>query len=135
MITLSLPYPVSANRYWRSYRSGARAITTLSAEAQAYKTEVGWLAKAAGIKTPYGGRVTVEMTLYPALPKGWKALAKNSADWHWNVRCIDLDNSIKVTIDALNKIAYNDDKQISRIVAERGMPDGEARMIVNIIEI
>jgi len=36
---LSLPYPVSANRYWRSFRAGSRAVVTVSAEAKVYKRE------------------------------------------------------------------------------------------------
>ena len=64
-ITLVLPWPVSANRYWRSFvpRGHQRAIVTLSDEAKAYKQEVGWLAKAAGVKSPFQGRVAVSLKL------------------------------------------------------------------------
>ena len=50
MITLTLPYPVSANVYWRSFvpRGHSRAIVTLSDEAKAYKAAVGKLVREAG---------------------------------------------------------------------------------------
>ena len=46
MIELTLPYPVSANRYWRTvWPNGARCpVTTVSAQARAYKTQVRRLA-------------------------------------------------------------------------------------------
>lgn len=63
---LVLPYPVSANRYWRTIvakrkadagpMAKARALTFVSDEAKAYKQEVGWKAKAAGMRMPMRGR-------------------------------------------------------------------------------
>jgi len=38
------------------------------------------------------------------------------------VRCMDLDNCLKVAIDALQGIAYTNDSQIMRIVAQKGQP-------------
>jgi hypothetical protein len=60
-IRLTLPYPVSANRYWRSFvpRGHKRAIVTLSDEAKSYKSQVGWMCKQAGIRKPITGRVHV----------------------------------------------------------------------------
>lgn len=43
-MTITLPMPVSANRYWRTFRG--RMV--VSAEAKAYKEQAGWLARAAG---------------------------------------------------------------------------------------
>jgi crossover junction endodeoxyribonuclease RusA len=113
-----LPYPVSANRYWRSFavkRRGANrhsAIVALSDEARSYKSECAWIAKAAGAK-PLSGTVELRITLVPA-----------------NRVCMDLDNALKVTIDALKGIVYEDDAQVYRIVAERLAPDGKARLEV-----
>ena len=49
MIELTLPYPISANRYWRTYlpRGCAAPVTTVSPEARAYQDRVrraarGW---------------------------------------------------------------------------------------------
>lgn len=72
-VTLVLPYPISANRYWRTYmpRGFKAPVTTISKEAKDYKAEVGWLAKAAGIRKPIPGRVAVSYVLYPERPQDW----------------------------------------------------------------
>lgn len=135
MIELTLPYPLSANRYWRSFvpRGHARAIVTLSDEAKAYKQEIGWLAKKAGIRTPLAGRVAIEIRLYPKRPQDWERRArKNPLAWDDDVQCIDLDNANKVLLDSLKGIAIEDDRWVRRIVAERMEPDGEARVVVTI---
>ena len=121
---LILPYPVSANRYWRTVvaqrRDGPkkpRALTFVSEEAKAYKAECGWRAKAAGCRVPAQGAVELRITLIP----------KNRV-------CMDLDNALKVTIDALKGIVYADDAQVYRIVAERRDPDpAGARLEVEIL--
>jgi crossover junction endodeoxyribonuclease RusA len=134
-ITLTLPYPVSANRYWRTYMpKGFKApVTTLSAEAKAYKSEVGWLARAAGIRSPLLGRVAVAYTLYPNRPQDWqKRMRRDGASWDDTVQCIDLDNAQKVLMDALKGIVFEDDRWVRRITAERAEPDGEARLVVTV---
>jgi crossover junction endodeoxyribonuclease RusA len=50
--------------------------------------------------------------------------------------CMDLDNALKVTIDALKTIVYADDAQVYRIIAERAEPDPSgARLEVEAAEI
>lgn len=134
-IELVLPYPLSANRYWRTYMpKGFKApVTVCSSEAKAYKQQVGWLAKAAGIRQPITGRVAVSYTLYPKRPQDWaKRAAKDPAAWDDGVLCIDLDNAQKVLFDALKGVVIEDDKWVRRIEAERAEPDGEARLVVRI---
>lgn len=48
---------------------------------------------------------------------------------------MDLDNALKVSIDALKGIVFADDSQVYRIVAERADPDpaGGARLEVEIL--
>lgn len=135
MITLTLPYPLSANRYWRSFvpRGHARAIVTLSDEAKAYKAAVGWSVKAAGVRAPLAGRVAIGISLYPKRPQDWaKRARKDPLAWDDDVLCIDLDNANKVLLDALKGCAIEDDKWVRRIVSERMEPDGEARVVVTI---
>lgn len=132
---LTIPYPVSANRYWRSFvpRGHKRAIVVLSDEAKAFKSEVGWIAKAAGIRAPFDGRVAMTIKLYPGLPQdAAKRMRKLGDGWDDRVRSIDLDNALKVLIDSLKGIAYDDDKQVWRIAAERMEPDGQARAVVTV---
>ncbi len=135
MIELTLPYPISANRYWRSFvpRGHARAIVALSDEAKAYKQTVGWPVKKAGIRAPISGRVAIEIQLYPQRPQDWARRArKDPQAWDDTVQCLDLDNANKVLLDALKGLAIDDDKWVRRIVAERMEPDGDARVVVRI---
>lgn len=138
MITLVLPYPISANRYWRTYMpKGFKApVTTLSQEAKQYKKQAGWIAKEAGVREPISDTVELTVTLYPQRPQDWaKRASRNPDSWDDDVRCIDLDNALKVAIDALKGVVYVDDKQVRRIVAERAEPEGEAKLVVTILPI
>lgn len=138
MITLRLPIPPSANRYWRTYMpKGFKApVTTLSAEAKAYKQEVGWLAKAAGIHTPIAGRVSVSFDYYPKRPQDWQKRARiDPQGWDDGVSALDIDNIFKGLLDALKDVVFEDDKWVREIHAKRMEPDGEARVIVTIKQI
>lgn len=123
---LKLPYPISTNRYWRTYRGrDGYPVTVPSDEARQYKAQVGWIAKAAGLRSPIPGHLEVRVVLHPLRPK------KIRIDR--DVRSIDLDNALKVAIDALNEIAYGDDSQIRRIVAERGDPVDGGGLAIEIL--
>lgn len=122
-IRLELAYPVSANRYWRPVRikpkrgtDGKERISIVpTSEAKAYKDECAWRAKAAGVREPLTSLVELRIVLVP----------KNGI-------CMDLDNALKVTIDALKGIAYRDDSQVRKIVAERAEADGRGGLVVEI---
>ncbi|TAN09524.1 MAG: RusA family crossover junction endodeoxyribonuclease [Chitinophagaceae bacterium] len=138
MIVVTLPYPISANRYWRTRvikpKAGPAIVSTyVSTEAKAYKQEVGWLLRAAGVREPLQGRVSIAYTLYPHRPQDWQTRQRKLGDaWQDTVQCIDLDNAQKVLLDALKGIAFEDDVWVRRITAERAEPDGEARIVVTI---
>lgn len=105
MVRLKLPYPVSANRYWRIWHNKA----VRSREAAAYKETVRRIAQETGVM-PSEGSVAVCLRLIP----------KANKDGSANKTVIDLDNALKVTLDALQGIIYENDKQVRRIVAEYG---------------
>ena len=109
MIRLTLPTPPSANRYWRTYRNRV----TVSNEAKTYKTAVGWIARTT-IDEPLQGDVSVTLR------------------WHRPAKRGDLDNTAKVTLDALNGIAYSDDSQIVELHAYRFDDKDNPRMEVEI---
>lgn len=135
MIELTLPYPISANRYWRTYlpRGCAAPVTTVSPEAKAYQDRVRRVAREAGVHRPFPGRVSVSYVLYPKRPQDWKKRQRmNPARWDDSVQCMDLDNAQKVLFDAMEGIVYENDGLIRRIEGERAVPDGKARVFVTV---
>lgn len=107
-LQLTLPSPVSCNRYWRTFR-GRQVV---SSEARAYKALVGTIARLRGC-TPAAGPVSLTIVYHPRKPK--KATGRP-------VRRLDLDNSAKVGIDALNGVAFLDDSQVVELHVLLGDP-------------
>lgn len=133
MIRLTLPFPPSANRYWRTTVRGSFVSTYVSAEAKDFKEQVGWVCKAAGIREPIAGRVRITVELYPARPQDWaRRVKKLGAAWDDSVRCIDLDNANKVLLDALKGVAIVDDGwPVRSLHCDRMEPDEhDARVVV-----
>lgn len=108
---VTLPYPPSANRYLRHTARG----TYRTAEANAYRTQAQWLARAACFK-PVAGPVMVGVTLHP------KTTVKGNA----SATVLDLDNCLKVAMDAMQGVAFENDKQVKQISMAYGapLPDG-----------
>jgi crossover junction endodeoxyribonuclease RusA len=133
-ITLTLPWPVSANRYWRTRVVKNIAMTYVSTEAKQYKSEVAWLAKKAGIRSPMHGRVSISYQLFPNRPQDYATRIRKFGDaWDDTVMCIDLDNAQKVMLDAMKGVVFDDDKWVRRITAERMKPDEHgARLVVTV---
>ena len=102
-----LPYPPSTNRMWRIYNG--RSV--LSAEGAAFKRAAAWAAKAAGAQV-LTGPVQVSMKLHP------RTTAKGTASG----TVLDLDNALKCPLDALQGVAYENDKQVKRLAIEYGEP-------------
>lgn len=135
-ITLNLPYPLSANRYWRPVKLGAHISIVPTKEAKQFRAEIVALCRRQGVVAPITGRVHVDVQLFPARPLDWqKRMRLNGAAWDDTVRCIDIDNANKVLLDALKDVAIEDDKWVRRLTAERMEPDGEARVVVTITAI
>jgi crossover junction endodeoxyribonuclease RusA len=139
VIELTLPYPISANRYWASRVIKAKAtgkwmsMTYVTPEAQAYKEQIAWIVSRAGIGKPFDGRVAVELDLYPQRPQDWAKRARaNPLTWDDDVRCIDLGNAEKVLSDALQGIVFTDDRWIWDLHKRRREPDGEGRVVLRI---
>lgn len=93
---LTVPYPPTAN----NFKMIVRGRMMLSNEARAYKEQVGWLAKSKGL-TAMAGPLSVTIYFYRPRKSG------------------DLDNLLKVLIDSLTGIIYQDDSQIVEIHAFR----------------
>lgn len=95
---MSLPWPPSANRYWRN----VKGKTLVSKEAKDYKRVVKALSFTWKRK-PILGRVEINISAYPP-----------------NKRRRDIDNLLKITIDSLKDCGiFKDDSQIDKIFIER----------------
>jgi crossover junction endodeoxyribonuclease RusA len=133
-VRLVLPPAISANRYWgtrvvpKKGQRRAMAITYVTDEARAYKDDVGRLALMAGVRKPIAGRVALTVRMYPARPQDWaKRAAKDPDGWDDGVRSIDLDNCLKVLLDALKNIAFDErgarvEVEIAPLAVERVAP-------------
>lgn len=136
VLRLVLPYPISSNRYWRPVRIGNHITIVPTKEAKAYRSEVSTLATRAMV-TPLAGRLAMTLRLFPNRPLDWAKRARKDPDtWADSVQCIDLGNCEKVLSDALNGIAWADDKQLHSIQLVRCEPDERgARVEVEIAPI
>lgn len=136
MIRLVLPYPISANRYWRPVPIGKHVTIVPTTEAKQYRRTVAQLCAVAGVTKALQGRVEVAVQLYPHRPQDWQKRQRLHGEaWDDTVQCLDIDNANKVLLDALKGVAIEDDKWVRRLVAERMEPDGEARVVVTITPI
>jgi crossover junction endodeoxyribonuclease RusA len=108
---LVLPYPPSANTYWRHNRGR----THVSNEARAYRTRVLLqVLTARDGRPPHVGPVVVTVTAYRPARRG------------------DLDNTLKVLLDALRGAAYQDDSQVVELHAMRFDDKANPRVVVSV---
>ena len=101
-MTLVLPWPPSANHYWK--RNGARYF--IAPAGVQFRVEVKARCAALGVK-PLAGQVAMTVTLVPG-----------------DRRRRDIDNVLKPLLDALTHAgAWLDDSQVARLVVERRVPN------------
>ncbi len=114
-IILNLPYPISVNNYYRTFRN----IQTISKEGKAFKNQVK--CDYYDLK-PTTNNVELTILIHPKLTK--KGTASKVL--------LDLDNTLKVILDSLIGIIYVDDKQVKKISIEYDLPiiDGGATVCV-----
>lgn len=96
---IELPWPPSANRYWRYWNKKV----TVSDEAKKYKKCVKQLYYTWPVKH-IEGRLGIDIIAFPP-----------------DKRQRDLDNLLKITLDSLESTGlYDNDSQIDKIIIERG---------------
>ena len=102
-----------------------------SSEAVAYKAEVQEIA-AECLTSVLEGCVSVKLVLHPVMPLDAARRAKKDPRWGLSVRRIDIDNAQKVALDALQGIAYNNDRQITSLSISLGEPEPDGALSVQI---
>ena len=108
-----LPFPPSANAYWRSVPVAGSCRAILSKGGRAYK-RLAELALSAQRTELLTGPVAVTFTVYFPNKRG------------------DLDNRLKPAGDVLQGFAYENDKQIVELHAYRRIDSGNPRVEVTI---
>lgn len=97
---IRLDYPPTVNTYYR--RAGHTMY--LSASGRKFKTDtLADVSEALGAVTPLKGRLGVQIEL--AAPN--------------KTRDTDIDNRIKATLDALEGVLFEDDRQIDQLIVKR----------------
>jgi crossover junction endodeoxyribonuclease RusA len=109
---LTLPMPPSANDYWRT----VQGRTYVTHEARRYKQGVQMRALTEGHRNPPTGPVVASVTVYRKRKAG------------------DLDNFLKVLLDALRGIAFVDDSQVVELHARREDDASNPRVEVRVEE-
>lgn len=111
---LTLPYPPSANRYWRVWRG--RMVKSEAAREYQQNAKLSLLAgwRQSEWQKAFAGPVRVEIDVYRPTKRG------------------DLDNSIKVLLDALKGVAFVDDDQVVELTAARHDDKANPRVEVNV---
>lgn len=112
-----LPYPPSLNRAYRNFRG--RMVK--SSVATLYFESVSRIAQECGVAL-HEGPVSVEVELCPPKPADWAKRVAKDPQAVLQVRRIDLDNALKVCLDSLQGVAYNNDKQITSLMVRLGEP-------------
>ena len=117
MKSVTFPYPPSANRYWRIFRG--RAVH--SKAATDYKSAIMAMVDCQPTDQP----VAIDIILHP----------KQNKDGSECKTIIDLDNCLKVTLDALQGLAYSNDRQVRKIAAAYGEPLPDGGLTVTVLTI
>ena len=77
---------------------------------------------------PFEGRVSIEIKAYLKIPKNMtkKDLKKVEEGLLSPTKKPDIDNIVKVILDALNKMAFKDDIQITKLLVEKEYAEEES---------
>jgi Holliday junction resolvase RusA-like endonuclease len=81
---------------------------------------------------PYEGAIKLTILFIHAWPKSYSQRRKNQSNGFYKVTKSDIDNQIKMVMDALNGVAWKDDAQVSVIHAEKVHMDREPCTMVTI---
>lgn len=115
--TLTLPWPPTANMYWRHVVIGKRAQVYVSKEGKEYQINVAAAVLSHGWPRFFEDKIAIEIVAY--------------APDH---RLRDIDNLLKPTLDALARAdVFSNDNQVDNLSIRRGnVVPGAGHLIVTI---
>ena len=119
-MVLNLPYPPSANRYLRHTARG----TYRTAEADGYRESVRAIASSHPGIYPIKEMARLSAVLHPRMTRRGAACKTR----------LDLDNCIKVVVDALQGVCYLNDRQLNHISTSIGAPKMGGGLTVAVVE-
>lgn len=138
-VLLTLPYPISANRYWASRTvtpQGRPALTStyVTPEAKSYKVQVQILALVAGVRKTIAGRARVEFTLYSNRPQDWqKRMRKEGAAWGRHRAVPGSRQRPEGRAGQPEGRRFQDDAWVREISARRAEPDEFGARLVAVV--
>jgi len=118
-LALTLPWPPSANTYWRSVVMGKSPRVLISKKGREYRVDVINACRQQRVIGGLTGRIEVKIIALPP-----------------DRRRRDIDNLLKATFDAITHSGiWHDDSQIDRIEIERGDVITGGALMIEIREI
>lgn len=102
-----------------------------------YEKEIRQSFLAAGGKMiPEGSYAIVIMNAYFEIPKSYAKGKRLACERNINRpdKKPDIDNVLKVVLDALNKVAYEDDKQVTEVICRKWYSRSSGFITVQILE-
>lgn len=85
---------------------------------------------------PIEGRAKVTILAYFEIPKSTTKMQKEQMLLN-NIsptKKPDIDNIVKIVLDAMNKFAFKDDTQIAKLEVEKLYTDGDEKLVIKIEE-
>lgn len=85
---------------------------------------------------PIEGRAKVTITAYFEIPKSTSKAQKEQMILNQisPTKKPDIDNIVKIVLDAMNKFAFKDDTQIAKLEVEKLYIDGDEKLVIKIEE-
>ena len=92
---------------------------------------------AGGKMIPEGSYAIVIMNAYFEIPKSYAKGKRLACERNINRpdKKPDIDNVLKVVLDALNKVAYEDDKQVTEVICRKWYSHSSGFLKVHILEV
>lgn len=116
MIQFTCDFPLTSKARARLGKGG----TYTPQKTKAAEKSIGFICRAAmGARKPMAGPLTMQIVAYFAPPKSWPKKRRAEAMGRPYTCRSDWDNMGKLVSDALNRIAYDDDRQIAHGTVER----------------